>query len=462
MILALKKTTFDVKTQISNIWTGVPNIRSSPACLQTRAIERSDSAEHVSPVNRTARHLPAFHAQVLEVVRAFLEPRKQKPRHRAQSLLKIRLEESSLSRTNSSMTASSAITLTVDAWAFGSFWPFIQEICQTSENLYEHIRLRQAEIKEIREAMRPSILLIPAIQQVLETGTLSMIPNGISGSYFLLDADGTPHFVIKPLDEDIGAINNPKGYASPFIDSPLRDGVPLYRSCFREVAAYRMAEMIGVASIVPRTDFTILQSDQFFDLSQNVRPSEMQRYFDRLGRADKEKLCSVQEFVAESKTLFEAAQDLQSSGLTDEEIEHLIDQEDFENANILLWATGDTDGHFGNFLVTPKRVDEIGNQVFGLKKIDNGLAFPEKNGQLINSLVHLPNASRSLSSAALSKIQTLDSNALTDCLAQHGLEGSMDAMRDRIYALQTIVRNNPTMSIKSINKQLSKIHEKLV
>ena len=324
------------------------------------------------------------------------------------------MEERTLSREISS----SAITLTTDAWAFGSFWSFIQESCQTSETLYENIRLRQAEIKEIREAMRPSILPIPAIHEVLETGTLSLIPNGISGSYFLLDAAGIPHFVIKPLDEDIGAINNPKGYASPFIDSPLRDGVPLYRSCFREVAAYRMAEMIGVASIVPRTDLTILQSDQFFDLSQNVSPREMQRYFDHLGRSDKEKLCSVQEFVAESKTLFEAAQDLQSSGLSDEEIEHLIDQEDFENANILLWVTGDTDGHFGNFLVTPKRVDDIGNQVFGLKKIDNGLAFPETNGQLINSLVHLPNAYRPLSSAALSKIQTLDPDAMADCLSK--------------------------------------------
>jgi hypothetical protein len=170
----------------------------------------------------------------------------------------------------------------------------------------------------------------------------------------------------------------------------------------------------------------------------------------------------VQKFIAESKTLFEAAQDLQSSGLTDEEIEHLIDQDDFENANILLWITGDTDGHFGNFLVTPKRVDDIGNQVFGLKKIDNGLAFPEMNGQLINSLIYLPNANCPLSSAALSKIKILDLNAIADCLAQHGLEGATSAMRDRIYALQTIVRNNPTMTIKSINKQLSKIHEKLV
>ncbi|HEV7737238.1 MAG TPA: hypothetical protein VGO47_07715, partial [Chlamydiales bacterium] len=188
MIFAPKKTTSDVKTQISNIWTRVPNIRSAPACLQMRAVSCNDSTDLVVPRNRTARHLPAFHAQLLDVVRAFLEPRKQKPRHRAQSLLKIRKEESAFLRTNAITTTSLAITLTADAWAFGSFWPFIQKTCQTSENLYENIRLRQAEITEIREAMRPNILPIPAIHQYLETGTLSMIPNGISGSYFLLDA----------------------------------------------------------------------------------------------------------------------------------------------------------------------------------------------------------------------------------------------------------------------------------
>jgi hypothetical protein len=461
MIIEPKKPTSGQKGQILNIWTGLPNIRALSA---SKSLELSDSLDDTPRTLPTiAKHVPEIHAQLLDVLLHFLEPHqpniKLRRRDRSLSLALARGCEQ-LSSTHSMEIAKSP--LTTDAWAFGSFWPCIQEVCQTSDNLYENLRHRRAEIQKIRETMRPTILPIPGFTELLDAGTLSLIPHGISGSYFLLNEDSVPKFVIKPLDEDIGAINNPKGFASPFADSPLRTGIPLYRSCFREVAAFQIAELLEVSSIVPRTTFAIIQSDQFFDLSQQISPKEMQRYLDLIGPEDKEKLCSVQEYVVECKTLFEASQDLQSASLLDEEIEALLDRRDFENANILLWVTGDTDGHANNFLVTPKRVDAIGNQIFGLKKIDNGLAFPEVNGQLVNSLAALPNAKRPLSFKSIAKIQMIDPDAIAKILIQHGLDGSITAMRSRIKTLQAIIEDNPSISIKAINKKISKLNEKLV
>ena len=95
MIIDPKKTDNGVKTQISNIWTGVPNIRSTPACLHTRAVEHNESPHHVRPASRTARHLPELHAQLLDVVRAFLEPQKRKHRPRAPNHIEDKLIENS-------------------------------------------------------------------------------------------------------------------------------------------------------------------------------------------------------------------------------------------------------------------------------------------------------------------------------------------------------------------------------
>ncbi len=448
--------TIDIgKSQISNVWVHRNLHLQQPRCHLIHA----------------ARQLQQFHAELLDVVSVLLKPppvstpqqyleNLPHSSNASSSLLEIEDNYPSLSQPTFLFAVNSSKSpLTTDAWAFGSFWTCIKEVCRTSDNLYKNLAQRQTEIQAIREEMRPFIVPIPRLTEVLEKGTLALIPKGISGSYFLMNENGMAQFVLKPLDEDIGAIHNPKGYASPFVENPLRRGIPLYRSCFREVAAYEMAEFLGLSSVVPRTSFAIIQSDQFFDLLQNVSPREMHIYLEAIGPCDKEKLCSVQEFVGQSKTLSEAMEDLQSASLLDEEIANLIDQKDFEDANLLLWITGDTDGHSGNFLVTPKKADEIGNQIFGLKKIDNGLAFPEVNGQLVNALRYLPNAKRPLSDAAFNKIQRLDADAMEAILRQHGLESAAPAMRARIKALQQITKEDPQMSIQAINKRLAKIDE---
>lgn len=423
-----------MKSQIFNIWTGKTDVIAGPPAF----VPEPPNLPSLS------YHMPELHAELLSAVDLLLKL----PSH---ELVASKSFPRILSR---------GVPLSSDAWGFAAFWPCIQEICETSEGLYEQLQLRRTEIREIRDSVRPSILPIPGLEALSQGGSLSMIQNGLSGSYILSDENNIPRFVIKPLDEDIGAIGNPKGYATPFTHSLLAD-MPLYRSCFREVAAFEIAEQVGVSSIIPRTAFAILEREEFHDLSEQISPKEQGRFGELLGKGDKEKLCSVQEYVQESKTLFEALQDLQQHGLTDEEIERLFDQTDFEEANILLWMTGDPDGHSHNFLVTPKRSDAIGHQMFGLRKIDNGFAFPEQRGDLYNSLATLPNARHSLSLKAIEKIQEIDPDELADTLIRHGLESSVDAMCRRIETLQRITLENPSMSIKKINKRLSNQHEKV-
>lgn len=428
MIIPPRKSSQSVKNQISNIWTAAPSIRAGASYTPKSAL-------------KAAFVLRKFHTRVLDVLEFFLQP-------------PTRLATISLDRISDEKGS-----LTQDAWGFGIFWSQIQEEYKTTETLYAQIGRRREEITALREAMRSKIHEIEGLTEALEEGQMSLIPYGISGSYVLVDAVGEPKFVIKPIDEDIGAIHNPKGWASPFEMSPIRKGIPLYLSSYREVAAYEIAKQLGIGSVVPKTAFYLVESKQFHDLSESVRPKELQKYLEQLGPADKEKLCSVQEFVPESKTLFEAFQELQSAGLLDEEIEHLLDQTDFEEANILLWVTGDTDGHAGNFLVTPKRTDEIGNQIFGLRKIDNGLAFPEVHGQAVNALSHLPNAHHPLSKEGLAKVQQIDPIQVANRLKELGLEGASKATSERIAYLQKITREDPPLSIRTIHKRL-KAYEK--
>ena len=200
-------------------------------------------------------------------------------------------------------------------------------------------------------------------------------------------------------------------------------------------------------NVAPRTVLAILESGAFNDQIDHLAPEERVRYERLIGSPDREKLCSVQEFIPNSKTLFEGLQDLQMAGLSDDEIEARFDQQDFEDANILLWTTYDTDGHLNNFLVYPKSTDAIGNEILGIKKIDNGLTFPEKNEQLRNNLRYLPNANRCLSTEGRDKIAALSIENLSRQLTQFGLTGSIEALRQRIAVLKELAqRQNLTLS----------------
>jgi hypothetical protein len=339
-----------------------------------------------------------------------------------------------------------------DLWGFGFFWWEVDQKFPTIESLYAAIQDLYDDIEEIKETYRLSAEIFDSTH--LEPNTR----RGISGSYFLLDDEGRPTYIVKPLDEDAGCIHN-NGYASPFIMSPLRSNMPLYLSSMREVLAYQIATSLGVGSVVPKTVFGLLESEQFHSFSNGIDFRERDRFLEICGPADREKLCSVQEFVPNAKSLFEGLQDLQMAGLSDDEIAARFDQADFEDANILLWTTYDTDGHMGNFLVYPKGIDEIGNEILGLKKVDNGLAFPDENKQLRNNLSYLPNARRELSPEAKAKIARMDIETLSRQFEQMGLDSAIPALRERIPYLQQLAQE-PGITIKEINKSMSNIGKK--
>lgn len=359
-----------------------------------------------------------------------------------------------------------------DLWGFdqGWFWQQILAQHRTVEELYASIQERHSEIRSLKENYRLLIETNEALSMLglgltpngtyqIDSDRLQLIEEGISGSYFLLDDSATPRFVVKPIDEDGGCLNNRKGLATPFTMSPFRDAMPLYRSSLRESLAYQIASEISVSGIAPKTALAILESPQFFDLSDQVALEEQRRYFDHLSLADREKLCSVQEYIA-GVTLFEALQGLQASGLSDEEIANRFDQNDIEDVNILLWTTYDTDGHSGNLLVYPKGVDELGNERLGLKKIDNGLAFPDENRFLNNALAYIPNAGRPLSNEGRAKIAAIDVNALAALAEAHNLSSAVNAMRQRIAILKELAQT-PDITLGAINREMTKIGQTL-
>jgi len=340
-----------------------------------------------------------------------------------------------------------------DLWSFGYFWSEVVRQFPTIEQLYRAIYDLHQKIETIKESFRLQAESFPEWR---------MEPNesrGVCGSYFLVDEEGERRFVVKPLDEDAGCIHS-DGFATPFTSSPFRSNIPLYRSSMREVLAYRVAVAIGVGSIVPKTELGIFTSDQFHRFSEGIDGKELSRYFEECGPEGREKLCSVQEYVPHAKSLFEALHELEGGGLSDEEIAHRFDQTDFEDANILLWTNYDTDGHMGNFLVYPKGVDEIGNEILSLKKIDHGLAFPDKNRQLKNSLSYLPNAKRPLSAEGKAKIAAVDGEQLAKQFEQMGLESAVAALKERISILQALAKKTD-ITIQEIDRAMSKIGKKL-
>ena len=308
------------------------------------------------------------------------------------------------------------------------------------------IEARCNEILEIRETFRPFIETIKindpfysrlkeASIKVLDNGTYCLnhlvpVSQGISGTYFF-----EKQFVIKPFDEEAGCLNNPKIFRGIDKINFIRDNIPLYRSSMREALAYQVALSSSVGEVVPNTKLAIVQSSEFHDYKEGI--------------STQEKLCSIQEYVPNSKTLFEAIWDLESQGLTKEDICTRFDQNDFENINLLIWITYDTDAHMGNILAYPKE-----NGIFGLKKIDNGLTFPDSNNTLINCLTAFKQSKEPLSVSMKEKIAALNAEDLAEKLKIYGLESGIPALRERIALLQeyALIDN---ITIKALNKRLS-------
>ena len=281
--------------------------------------------------------------------------------------------------------------------------------------------------------------------------------SGASGSYLMINSDGEPLFVIKPMDEDIDGINNPH-WRSFGIHSEenINEVIASYRLPRIDMMAYLITKIAGIEEVTPEDAMMLVKDDQFYDFIGSISDKEKAGLDKELLYVDKEKLCSVQRFIPNAKNWYTTIQSLQEEGLTDEKIKKRIDQEDFENANILMWLTNEEDGHGGNLLGYIKKYNEEGKPIWGIKKIDNGLCLGESIGNFSNSLVYLPNNLEPLSEKGKEVIRHLDEKTIIEKMGVLELEKSIGAFQDRVGLLKEWVEEEG-ITIQAINSRLQKV-----
>ncbi len=164
---------------------------------------------------------------------------------------------------------------------------------------------------------------------------------GASGSYFMQDGEGMNHFVIKPIDEDINAYNNPN-YSLLFsrmsFEKISRRAFPLAQI---DTMAYQVAKIVGIPGATPEATMMVVKSEAFHDVGATVPD---------VPTSEKVKLCSVQRFVQGARDWSQVRNRLLREKLSLEEMKEQIDFEEFESANLLMWILGERDGHGGNVL----------------------------------------------------------------------------------------------------------------
>lgn len=352
-----------------------------------------------------------------------------------------------------------------DKLRFGKLWPVIRDSLSV-EDLDVLIIERRHDISRIKESWRSFIAEMsneygPWHQRAedfritLSKGKLAPAPQGSGGAYFLFDSTGNPRFVVKPFDEDMLCLNNRKQRASPFCDSHyrVRDAIPLYQSMLRDAAASEVACRLEIPDITPWAILAIVGSDSFYDISESLDETNRETFIRNSGHPDKEKLCSVQPFFPEAIQLGEAMHEWFEAGLEHSDKPLPLDQESFENANLLIWTTYDCDGHGSNFLLYLHSLDSEGKAIYGVKKIDNGLCFPYNNKYLINYLAYLPNAKLPLSLSMREKIERIDYDAIAEILNAFGLEEAIPAASTRLFVLKNLATRT-NMTIEELNLRM--------
>lgn len=388
--------------------------------------------------------------------------------------------------------------------------PLIQELSQVLLKNFEQIlpalRERVTWIREQKELFRFLAEKSIATESFFENPNSTQInPNsltipqesGVSGSYFLLDENKKPLFVIKPNDEDCGCLHNPNGYNTLGLKSPLRYKMPLYKAALKEALTYEIAQEIGVSNITPKTTLAILQSDGFSLLFRprivttsnisewtkssfysTVLPPQLLDIIPKISTAftlfitnffaqffinylnkkeiffDSEKLCSVQTFIPNARPLW-SIHDPKNNGT------ETFDPSQFENCNILIWTTHDTDAHGYNILAPPFSTDQNGHTIYGIKKIDNGLTFPIKNGQLRNSLVYYDQGKAPLSPEGKEKIAAIDISSIANKMRLYGIVESIPAMEERLTLLKELAQQDG-ITLQEINSAMVENFENLV
>jgi hypothetical protein len=316
-------------------------------------------------------------------------------------------------------------------------WTIIQPLEETEE-LSSLIQARIVDIRALNESWRPfvkkeaqrNLEFLNQFWPIFSTGTLSLKHEGAAAAYTLYDSFKDPCFIIKPTDECVFCLHNPKHYASPFEAPPhhINNHIPLYRSAQTEAFCYELAKICKLEDITPQTVLALLSHPQFFYLNPESEKLQIP-----------DKLCSIQKYLKGTFPLRKILQELFTFHLSEEELQNRFDQKDFEDLSLFLWLTADTDAHVGNFRAYLKNISLEGYPIYGLKKIDNSLSFPEINTGITHPLMYFPNALLPLSSRTRLFIKSLPLQEIQKMMSTFRLESAYPAFEERVFTLQKII-----------------------
>ncbi len=369
-------------------------------------------------------------------------------------LLSIDLENRGQDSTDESSSFSPCSS---DVLCFGKLWKHLRELKEEGK-LLQAIAERRMEIKTLKEHWKTRLdaewvgrhaELYQEIEGVLQKGSLQRMKKGSGCAHLLTDESGLPRFIVKPVDGDILCLNNSKYYGNPLNEKEyrVRSAIPLYHSAQTDALAYECAVLLGFSWITPKTVIDVVTSDVFYDISDAIAEQEKEEFLRETGPIDREKLCSVQEYIKDSRELVEWYRFWSEKEFSEEAIARVIKQDDFENIHILIWIIYDNDAHAANI-----RVVRDADRHLSLKKVDNGLSFPEKNTHLLNTLSSLPNSEEKFSDRAKQLIATLPVHKILELIYRYEMKHSILAFLERVHFLKELAQRD--ISIREINLRM--------
>lgn len=212
-------------------------------------------------------------------------------------------------------------------------------------------------------------LLVSAYES-LSTGYVRLSPTGLGGTYYLYNKDYHSLAVFKVADEELGAVNNPKG---------ILECVPLITpgvGFLREIAAW-LLDKDGRAG-VPETHFFSVESTHpsFKYSDDTIKYGSLQKFIPNIGNA---------ESISSSYFL---TSDVHNIGILDLRIYNL-------------------DRNLENLLVTVQKTEDD-KKVYRLVPIDHGSSLPPSLGDTFFEWLYWSQAKEPFSQDELNYISSID------------------------------------------------------
>lgn len=245
--------------------------------------------------------------------------------------------------------------------------------------------LEDDSLKALKDETEEVPELVQSARTLLEKNGANLCPDGVGGTYFIKGLNGKIESVFKPIDEEPGAVNNPKD----LLADPL---LPPGGGAKREIAAFLLDK--GHAG-VPETFYISKLKSPVFHGGDLEKEGSLQRYIENIGNAS-----------SFGTSLF-PTQDVHNIGILDLRLLNL----DRNEENILLVKQGD------NLRLVP---------------IDHTYSLPPTLDNLYFEWMHWKQAKVPFSPETLSYIQSLD--PLADAVTLRSLGIEEEAIENMIYS----------------------------